>query len=101
MPYYGTLGYQHQVEKVIRDWAAHFPHACDAVKKAAARIMELRGDDHGQTREGYLKGGMPESLNIWMTRAFGVGWNRDRTLRNIFWRVFAIGRFNTYERWRD
>ena len=99
MAYYGTLGYQHQVEKVIREWAAHFPHGCESVKRRAARIMELRGDDHGRTREGYLKGGMPGMLHKMMADKFGSTWMNDPTIRNIFWRVFAIGRFNTYENW--
>ncbi len=101
MPYYGTLGFQHQVEKVVRNWAAHYPHGCDEVRKAASRLMELRGDDHGKTRDGYLRGGLPESLNIFMTRAFGVQWIKDPAIRNSFWRVFAIGRFNTFETWRS
>lgn len=98
--YYGTLGRQHLVEGVIRDWAARNPLELEQIKRAAANIMELRGQDHGLTREGYLKGGLTHSLNNAMVDKFGVDWKRDNTLRNVFWRVFAIGRFNTYETWR-
>lgn len=92
--------FDHQVEGVVRDWAAHYPRTVEEVKKAARHLMERRGNDRGHAQEGYFKGGMPESLNMAMVRKFGLDWKRDDRIRTIFWRVFEIGRFNTYETWR-
>lgn len=98
MAYYGTLTWQHRIEGVVAAWADRHPLEVEHVKKAAKQLMEIRGQDHGHCRDGYLKGGLTESLNRMMIHEFGVNWRQDRTIYNTFWRVFAIGRFNTYER---
>ena len=96
----GGLSFEHPVEGVVRDWAAHNPLEVEAVKKAAKSLLERRGYDKGRTVEGYFKGGMPSSLAYAMRDAFGVDWKRDDRIHAIFWRTFTIGRFNTYETWR-
>lgn len=96
--YLGHRSFEHLVEGVVRDWAAHHPLTVKEVRRRAKQLMAMRGDDKGHMVDGYLKGGLPESLNRWMVNKFGVMWKSDKTIHDIFWRIFEIGRFNTYER---
>jgi len=96
----GHRSFEHLVEGVVRDWAARHPLTVKEVRRAANRLKEIRGNDKGHMVDGYLKGGLPESLGRAMKDKFGVCWQGDKTIHDIFWRVFEIGRFNTYERAR-
>lgn len=96
----GEASYQHMVDEVLTYWADHYPLEVLGVKKAAVALLSKRGEDKGHAADGYLKGGLTDTLSILMRRKFGPAWQRDPVIHKCFWRSFCIGRFNSYERRR-
>lgn len=87
------------VAEVINRFCYFYPRQVDALKRYMESMRAIqRADTATSDLVGYI-GEIPIELNAMMVLNIGPHWRRDLEVRNIFWRMFQIGRVNQRNRY--
>jgi hypothetical protein len=87
------------VAEVIGRFCYFYPKQVDALKRYMANVRAIQSTDTATSDlVGYI-GEIPIELNAMMVLNIGPHWRRDPEVRNIFWRMFRIGRVNQRNRY--
>lgn len=84
------------VQEVISRFCYFYPKQVDALKQ---KMSNMRSIQHSDTATsdlvGYI-GEIPVELNAMMVLNISPDWRKDPEVRNLFWRLFRIGRVNPH-----
>lgn len=82
------------VAEVINRFCHFYPKQVDALKQYMANVRAIQNTDTATSDlVGYI-GEIPVELNAMMVLNIGPHWRQDPEVRNLFWRLFRIGRVN-------
>ena len=84
------------VSEVINRFCFLYPKEVDALKRQMANMRAIQRQDRATSDLlGYI-GEIPEKLNAMMILNVSPDWRRDPDVRNLFWRLFRVGRVNPH-----
>jgi hypothetical protein len=82
------------VAEVINRFCYFYPDQVKALKRYMAHMRSIQTSDTATSDlVGYI-GEIPVELNAMMVLNIGPHWRQDPDVRNLFWRLFRIGRVN-------
>lgn len=82
------------VQEVISRFCYLYPKQVDDLKRKMANMRSIQQSDTATSDQfGYI-GEIPVELNAMMVLNVAPDWRLDPEVRNIFWRLFRIGRMN-------
>ena len=84
----------------IKRWAMSHPLELVRFDRLMRGERDFLDNENGTSREGSLKkiGEVPVSLSNMMGRRFGHDWMYQRTVRDLFWSHFIVGKIYQYTR---
>lgn len=84
------------VQECLNRYCHLYPGSLASLKRKMEFLRSIQRQDNGVGEQvGYI-GEIPEELNAIFVLNIGPYWRRDPEVRNMFWRLFRVGRVNPH-----